>query len=196
MRRPDPFPAAVAFGALLLAGCAAAPPSPTAMSGAAGQPTQRGTSETAEPVRVTGLQIPGNVEPYLRLNGKGVQVFRCERIGSDYLWRFQRPEAQLLDDKGKAVATQGANSSFKHNDGSALAARIVAYEDEPNVKDLRPVLMSATSSGKGVFAPATFVARVENNGGLPPASCKPGELNRQLRVPFTADFVFYRARTR
>jgi hypothetical protein len=148
-------------------------------------------------VRVSSIIVPASVEPYLRLHAMGAQVFRCEHIdGSGYLWRFQRPEAQLTDDKGKTVATHGANFSFEHNDGSRLVARITAYEDARNVKDLRPVLMAATASGTGAFAQTTHVQRSETNGGLPPPDCKPSDLNRILSVPFSADFVFYRPRAR
>jgi hypothetical protein len=149
------------------------------------------------PVHVAEIRLPANVQQVLQLRAKGVQVFRCERIGTaNYEWRFQRPQARLFDSKGKAVATHGAHFSFKHSDGSRLAARIIAYEDEPNATDLRPVLMAATASGKGAFAQVTHVRRIETHGGLPPASCKPTEANRILSVPFSADFIFYRPKPR
>ena len=183
-----PICAAFLFAALLLAGCAVAPPNAVSPSAAIG-------SGSFGPLHVNHLRIPADVEEYLRLTARGVQVFRCERVETVYLWRFVQPDAQLFDSRGRAVATHGADFSFRHIDGSALATHIVAYEDIPNVKDLRPVLMAATSSGKGAFAAAVDVARIENNGGLPPASCKSGDVGRVLRVPFTADFVFFRKRT-
>jgi hypothetical protein len=148
-------------------------------------------------VHVAAIRLPDNVQQILRLRAKGVQVFRCERIGNEnYEWRFQRPEAKLLDPKGKTVATHGANFSFTHVDGSRLAARIIAYEDIPNETDLRPVLMAATASGKGAFARVTHVRRVATRGGLPPPSCKSAEANKMLSVPFSADFIFYRPKAR
>jgi hypothetical protein len=193
---------------IAVAGCASAPPPgrtppapistvPAIPASAPPSSTETPAAPAAAPVRVSSIAVPAGVEPYLRLNAKGVQVFRCEHIdGSDYLWRFQRPEAQLADITGKVVATHGANFSFEHSDGSRLAARITAYEDARNVKDLRPVLMAATASGKGAFAQTTHVQRSETNGGLPPPDCKQADLDRMLSVPFSADFVFYRTRAR
>ncbi len=149
------------------------------------------------PVHVAEIRVADSLQQVLQLNAKGVQVFRCERIGNaSYEWRFQRPQAKLFDARGKLAATHGAHFSFKHIDGSRLAARIIAYENEPNATDLRPVLMAATASGKGTFAQVTRVRRVDTNGGLPPASCKPTEANRLLSVPFSADFIFYRPKSR
>ena len=53
--------------------------------------------------------------------------------------------------------------------------------------------MTAKAFGKGAFGPIAYVQRVNTSGGMPPASCRQAELNRLLRVNFTADFIFYRA---
>jgi hypothetical protein len=140
------------------------------------------------------IKVPDGYEPALRLNGKGVQIFRCEAIDSEYLWRFRQPEADLTDDSGQLAARHGANFTFEHRDGSRLLATITAYDDAPKRDDLRWVLMSAKSFGKGAFATIAYVQRVNTSGGMPPASCQATEVNRLLRVSFSSDFVFYRAR--
>jgi hypothetical protein len=123
-----------------------------------------------------------------------VQIFRCEKRDAGYVWVFRQPDAQLLDSSGKAVGRHGASFSFEHNDGSRLTATIVAYDEAPNSADLRWVLMTTRSFGKGAFDGITDVQRVRTRGGMPPAKCDAARSNQLLRVDFSADFVFYRAR--
>jgi len=142
----------------------------------------------------SNIKVPDGYEPALRLNGRGVQIFRCEAIDGQYLWRFRQPEADLADDSGQLIARHGANFTFEHRDGSRLVATITAYDDPPKRDDLRWVLMSAKSFGKGALASIAYVQRVNTSGGMPPSNCQAIEVNRLLRVNFSSDFVFYRAR--
>jgi hypothetical protein len=140
------------------------------------------------------IKVPDGFEPAFRLAGRGVQIFRCEAIGGEYLWRFRQPEAELTDEGGQLVARHGANFTFEHRDGSRLAATITAYDEASKRDDLRWLLMSAKSFGKGAFTPIAYIQRVNTSGGMPPASCQATDVNHLLRVNFTADFFFYRAR--
>lgn len=140
------------------------------------------------------IRVPDGFEPILRLRANGVQIFRCEAVGGEYLWRFRQPEADLTDDRGELVARHGADFTFEHRDGSRIVGKIVAYDDAPDPSDLRWVLMSAKSFGKGAFGGIAYVQRVNTHGGMPPANCTAAQLNRILRVNFSADFIFYRAR--
>ena len=170
------------FGAALLAGCA---------SGVAPAP---GAPAAPALGFFSRISVPSGHEPVLRLTGNGAQIFRCEAIEGEYLWRFRQPEAELTDDKGQLIARHGANFSFEHRDGSRLVATIVAHDDAPRREDLRWVLMSTKAFGKGALAQIAYVQRVNTRGGMPPASCQAADVSRLLRVNFTSDFVFYRAR--
>lgn len=179
-----PRAAAVFAGAPLLAGCVSVstpPPSP-------GAPTPPPLGFFSR------IKVPDGYEPALRLSGKGVQIFRCEIVSGEHLWRFRQPEADLTDDQGQLVARHGANFTFEHRDGSRLLATITAYDEAPGSGDLRWVLMSAKPFGNGAFAPVAYVQRVNTRGGMPPPNCRADEANRLLRVNFTAEFIFYRAR--
>jgi len=140
------------------------------------------------------IKVPDGFEPALRLTGKGVQIFRCEAIEGEHLWRFRQPEAELSDDSGQTLARHGANFTFEHRDGSRLVATITAYDEAPKRDDLRWLLMSTKSFGKGAFTPIAYVQRVNTSGGMPPTSCQAADVNQVLRVNFSSDFVFYRAR--
>lgn len=169
--------------AAVLVGCSSVLPSP-----------RPGDREAPALGFFSRIRVPNGFEPALRLKGTGVQIFRCEAFGREYLWHFRQPEANLTDDRGQLVARHGANFTFEHRDGSRLVAKITAYDDAPSPTDLRWVLMSAKSFGHGALASIAYVQRVNTHGGMPPPSCEASEVNRVLRVDFSADFIFYRAR--
>jgi hypothetical protein len=140
------------------------------------------------------IKVPSDREPVLKLAGRGAQVFRCEKHDGQGVWAFRQPDGELLDGAGKVVGRHGANFSFEHIDGSRLVSTIAAYDDAPKPTDLRWLLMTTRSFGKGAFEGVTHVQRVNTSGGMPPAACDLAHAGRVLRVDFTADFVFYRAR--
>lgn len=140
------------------------------------------------------IKVPSTHEPTLQLASRGVQIFRCEKRDSGPVWVFRQPQADLLDSAGKTVGKHGANFSFEHDDGSRLVSTIAAYDEAPKPTDLRWLLLTTRSFGKGAFENVTHVQRVNTAGGMPPARCDASQLNQLLRVDFTSDFVFYRPR--
>ena len=55
------------------------------------------------------------------------------------------------------------------------------------------LLGAVSNAGEGIFAPVTYVQRVNTVGGTAPAA--PGATAGDVaRVPYTAEYVFYRAR--
>ena len=178
----------------LLAACAAPRPALPPASGS------RSGAPAAVPVPAPSLgffskiKAPSTHEPTLQLASRGVQIFRCEKRDAGLNWVFRQPQADLLDSSGKAVGKHGANFSFEHDDGSRLVSTITAYDEASKPTDLRWLLLSTRSFGKGVLENVTHVQRVNTAGGMPPTRCEPAQLNQLLRVDFTSDFVFYRPR--
>ena len=140
------------------------------------------------------IKVPDDREPALQLAARGAQVFRCEKRDGQGTWVFRQPDAELHDAAGKAVGRHGANFSFEHIDGSRLVATIAAHDEAPKPTDLRWLLMTTRSFGKGAFEGVTHVQRINTTGGMPPAACEVAHAGRVLRVDFTADFLFYRPR--
>ena len=142
------------------------------------------------------IKAPETHEAVFRLAGRGVQVFRCERLssGPGHAWIFRLPEADLSDAAGKVLVRHGANFSFEHVDGSRILGNVVAYDEAPGTGNLRWLLMTAKPFGQGVFAGITHVQRVNTQGGMPPPKCEANQQNQLLRVDFSADFVFYKSR--
>jgi len=182
---------AVAIGAALLSACASVGPGPTATAG----PDKAGAVMAPSLGLFSSIKVPSDREPVLKLAARGAQVFRCEkRDGQGAAWSFRQPDAELVDSTGKVVGRHGANFSFEHVDGSRLVATIAAYDDAPKAADLKWLLLTTKSYGKGVFEGVTHVQRVNTAGGMPPASCDVAHAGRVLRIDFTSDFVFYRPR--
>lgn len=185
------------FAAALLSGCATAPvTSPPPATPGAPAPTTPAPPPAPAPSLgfFSRIKAPDTVEPVLRLQGRGVQVFRCEPRGSGYSWVFRLPEADLIDASGKAVIRHGANFSFEHVDGSRLLGSVVDFDDAPDANNLRWLLFSARSFGQGILTGVNYVQRVNTIGGMPPPKCEAGQQNRLLRVDFSAEFVFYKPR--
>ncbi len=181
--------AVLAIGALLVSGCASVSPPTSPRPG-----TDAAVSAPSLGL-FSSIKAPTDREPVLQLSAQGVQIFRCEKRDSGFVWVFRQPEAQLADASGKVVGRHGANFSFEHNDGSRLVASVASYDEAPNAADLRWLLLTTRSYGKGAFDGITHVQRVNTRGGMPPPKCEPALSNQILRVDFSADFIFYRAKS-
>lgn len=140
------------------------------------------------------IKVPDTVAPVLSLSARGVQIFRCENREGSPTWIFRQPEADLIDADGRVVARHGANFSFEHTDGSRIIASVASFDEPPAAGNLRWLLMTSKSFGDGALGGITHVQRVNTTGGMPPPQCEKSQLNRIVRVEFTADFVFYRPR--
>ena len=181
----------LAASAALFAACASVGPGPTAGTG----PDKTSTVTAPSLGLFSRIKVPSDREPALQLSARGVQVFRCERRDGALVWIFRQPDAELLNDRGAVVGRHGANLSFEHVDGSRLTATIAAYDDAPKSTDLRWLLMTTRSFGKGTFEGVTHVQRVNTRGGMPPDRCEGTQVNQVLRVDFSADFIFYRPKS-
>jgi hypothetical protein len=170
----------------VLSGCASQTAAPSRSGGAPAAPSLGFFSK---------IKAPSTHEPALQLASRGVQIFRCEKRENGLVWVFRQPQAELIDADGKAVGRHGANFSFEHDDGSRLVSTIVAYDEASRPTDLRWLLMTTRSFGKGALENVSHVQRVNTAGGMPPPRCETSQLNQLLRVDFTSDFVFYRPRS-
>ncbi|MEG0821011.1 MAG: DUF3455 domain-containing protein [Burkholderiaceae bacterium] len=141
------------------------------------------------------IAAPDHTRPVLQLRARGVQIFRCERDKEGWYWVFRQPEAQLLDSNERPVGRHGAGFSFDHADGSRLTGQVQSWQDAPDpAGDLKWLLLVTRSAGRGAFAGVTHVQRVNAQGGQPLAGCEAAQSRQLLRVPFEADFVFFKPR--
>jgi Protein of unknown function (DUF3455) len=165
----------------VLAGCATSAPTPT-------------TSPIPKP-----LQVPETQRLITRLHAVGVQVYQCQPGKNDpalFEWTFKQPEADLSTEAGKKIGKHYAGPTWEAQDGSKVIGEVVARSDSPKSGSIPWLLLSAkTTSGTGLLSAVMSIQRLDTVGGSAPAGgCRPDQTGQQLRVPYTADYVFYGAK--
>src|SRR5262245_6501855 len=118
--------------------------------------------------------------------GVGVQIYRWDGTS----WVFVAPEAVLYHGNGQ-VATHFAGPTWESNSGSIVVGTVIdRCSPDP---DAIPWLLlgAAFTDGPGIFDRVTFIQRLNTVGGLAPD--EPGDFVGEVaRVPYAADYVFYR----
>jgi Protein of unknown function (DUF3455) len=170
------FPRMLQFSAcVLMAGCASAPPAPGSLSVPAGQVLVK------------------------KLHATGVQIYQCQPTKSDpshFEWAFKQPEAVLLTKWGHTVGKHYAGPTWEADDGSKVIGDVAAHADSAKPNSIPQLLLRAkATSGKGMFAGVQFVQRLNTEGGSAPmTACRQDQTGQQLRVSYTADYLFYTAK--
>lgn len=136
----------------------------------------------------------------LSVAARGVQIYEC-RSGGDgrARWRFVAPDAELFDAGGRRVGHHGAGPVWAFDDGTRITARLAAQADAPRPDAIAWLLLQAdTHAGRDArLADVRSIQRIHTTGGRAPAAdCPAGEQGRQVRVPYTADYLFYGAAAR
>ena len=121
----------------------------------------------------------------------GVQIYTWNGTN----WGSAVPEATLFDSDGNIVAIHFAGPTWESNSGSRVVGTVVPPRvtvDTNAIPWLK--LQAASTSGSGVLAETKYIQRVNTAGGLAPST--PGAFVGQVaRMPYTADYYFYRATT-
>lgn len=135
------------------------------------------------------IQVPEGNRVAFHAFALGVQVYRWN--GS--AWAFQGPVANLYADasfRGQ-IGTHYGGPTWESNGGSKVVGRRVDSTGcTPDAKAI-PWLLLEVVLNDG-FNAATYVQRVNTTGGVAPAA--PGSaVGEEARVPYTAEYYFYRA---
>src|SRR5437867_7978869 len=120
--------------------------------------------------------------------GVGVQIYTCN--GST--WGSAVPEATLFDADGNVVADHFAGPTWVSNSGSKVVGALPPLGvtvDPDAIPWLR--LTALNPEGPGIVANTTFIQRVNTTGGKAP-STNGTFVGQVARVPYTADYFFYR----
>lgn len=146
-------------------------------------------------VKPPSVTPPEASEEAFRLEASGEQVFRCLIDARGWYWKFEAPNAYLFDPQtNQAVAKHGYNFTFVHNDGSRLTTRIVSTAPQGK-NDLSDALFTVASrDGYGRLSQIQYIQRLNAKGGVPTTVCTKEKRGQLARVPFTADFIFYRSK--
>lgn len=139
------------------------------------------------------LRPPSNEQLLLQVHAKGDQIYTCKEGVTQFAWTLKAPEAQLTDKDGKPFGKHYAGPTWEANDGSRITGKAAANAPSPDNDSIPWLLVTVVShSGEGVLARVTSIQRLNTKGGRAPASgCDRAHAGQDLRVPYTADYLFY-----
>ena len=140
------------------------------------------------------IQPPAGHKAFDFQHAVGVQIYACNGTA----WSFVAPRANLYNDQGKLKMIHFAGPTWQHKDGSSVVGLLVA--PSPVAGTIPWLLLSAKSTAAGPFgdklAKTTYIQRINTTGGVIPApeTCHASTAGTQAEVPYTADYVFWKAK--
>lgn len=144
------------------------------------------------------LKTPESAKLILHARGVGWQIYTCQ-AGSDgaTAWTLKAPEADLYDLKGGKIGKHFAGPAWKYQDGSEVTGKVAARQEAPDAQSIPWLLLSASGhTGAGKFASVAFIQRIQTKGGdAPKTGCDESHRDRELKVPYSAEYYFYAAST-
>lgn len=135
------------------------------------------------------IVVPAGNKVHFHGLGVGVQIYTWN--GSS--WGAAVPEATLFNGEA-VVAIHFAGPTWESNSGSKVVGSLMpppahVIVDPDAIPWLR--LTALTAEGPGIFANTTYIQRVNTTGGKAP-STDGAFVGQVARVPYTADYFFYR----
>jgi hypothetical protein len=126
--------------------------------------------------------------------GKGVQIYACKAAGGTHAWVLKAPDAVLADARGKVIGKHFAGPNWQANDGSTVVGEPVNVSPSPDARAIPWLVLRARShAGSGEMATVQYIVRERTEGGVAPTSgCDAGREGREVRVPYSAVYLFFR----
>ena len=180
---------------------------------------QSGVNDLKPPATPANLQVPAGHVPFLKGEATGTQNYVCVPGASGPAWKFVGPRATLFvrtpwvrgealfqvsthflsTNPGDNTARPTWMSSF---DSSMVWGKAIADTADPayvapgaipwllvQAAGVQPGPMGGTA-----LSQTTYIQRVKTAGGVAPAAgCDELNYGKQVLVPYTTDYYFYRA---
>ena len=152
----------------------------------------------AAPAVPGDIAVTGDHKPYLIAHAEGVQIYACYSVADGYAWRLLAPRATLTGENDKVIGSHYGGPKWEARDGSIVAAArdAGASVDATAVDWLRLKVTSATAGSDGDRLTATtYIQRIHTVGGVAPAAagCDADSIAEQREIPYSADYVFFKA---
>jgi hypothetical protein len=145
------------------------------------------------------LQPPSGHKLYLVGHAEGVQTYSCQPTAAGYGWVFVSPLATLTSDNGTFLTSHYAGPTWEAKDGSKVVGRRVAGAPSPTGA-IPWLLLEAASTSAGPargdrLVHTTYIQRINTTGGATPpaAECDASSVGTAANVPYTADYLFFKA---
>lgn len=159
------------------------------------------------------LEVPAGNEAFLVGHAKGTQNYVCLPSSTGFAWSLFTPEATLFGDDGRQLITHffspnpsedgTVRPTWQDSSDTSLffgVASKTSTDASFVASGAIPWLLLAPAgphqpAGKGRLVGTTFVQRVKTTGGVAPATgcAQASDVGQKKFVPYTADYVFYRA---
>ena len=142
------------------------------------------------------LKVPGTEVVLLKALGKGKQIYVCSaKPGDDsqFAWVLDRPQAELLDEKGNAIGKHYKGPVWEAADGSKVGGQVAQRANAPGANAIPWLLLKASShEGSGTFARVSYIQRVDTEGGVAPAAgCDKSHAGAEVPADYQATYLFY-----
>lgn len=139
------------------------------------------------------LQPPAGQQLLLQAHAKGDQIYTCIEDVTQYTWALKAPDAKLFDKDGKPFGKHFAGPSWEANNGSRVTGSAVANVPSSDASSIPWLLVQVVGhEGTGVLSRVAFIQRLNTKGGKAPSSgCDEAHAGQELRVPYSADYMFY-----
>lgn len=139
------------------------------------------------------LQPPAGEQLLLQVHAKGDQIYTCKGDATQFSWTLKAPDAQLFDKDGKPFGKHFAGPSWEASDGSRVTGKAAANAPSPDADSIPWLLVNIVAhEGSGVLSRAMSIQRLNTKGGKAPASgCDASHSGQEVRVPYSADYLFY-----
>ena len=152
-----------------------------------------GASNNDGMVEVPTALNPDKLAIFRVVSATGVQVYTCTLNPAGATgWVLRGPDAQLFDPQNKAVGKHYAGPTWEGLNGDKVVGELKTSMPAPVDKAIAWLLLDAKShEGSGAFAQARAIVRMGTTGGTAPGDgCDATRAGQELRVPYTAIYVF------
>jgi hypothetical protein len=141
------------------------------------------------------VRPPAGQRAAMTWTGTGELAYEC-RAKADasgaHEWAFVGPDAKLTDSGGAVKGRYFAGPTWEASDGSRISGKqvAVAAASAGNI----PFQLVKAEGGSGSLGSVTYIQRINTRGGVAPMdSCSSANRGARMSVPYSADYVFYRA---
>ena len=165
---------------------------------AAGTAAQVAHAAPAPPTVPAEIAVAEGNKPFLVGHAVGVQIYTCAAVAGGFAWSSATPRADLYDDRGTVIGKHFGGPSWQAKDGSTVIGRRVrgVTVDTTAIPWLLLESASTTPGPDGDrLTDTTFIQRIATAGGLTPApdECNAATAGTAREIPYTADYVFWKA---
>ncbi len=167
-----------------------------ASSDAALSPVLRAEAEPAKADPADAIKPPDGLVVLAKFKAAGVQIYECKAVDAkarpvQYVWELKAPAAELKDEDGQVVGKHSAGPTWEDDAGKIVGARppVGILPKEGTIPWL--LIKAEKTEGKGTFAQVAYIQRVDTVGGAAPKQVDAEYAGTELRVQYTATYIFY-----